>query len=73
MDTGGQLDVPAAFPWRKIPGTHWIGGSVEIRVGMDAMDKRKISSTALNRILTPHGRTACSPDVIQAERNEGKI
>jgi hypothetical protein len=40
---GGQLQAPAALPPRKeLPGTHWIGGWVGSRVGLDDVEKRKI-------------------------------
>jgi len=33
MEVSGQLHAPAAFPWEKSPGTHWIGGWVGPRAG----------------------------------------
>jgi hypothetical protein len=38
MEVSGQLHVPAALP----PVPHWIGGWVGPRVGLDAVEKRKI-------------------------------
>jgi hypothetical protein len=45
-------------PGDRTPATHWIGGWVDPRAGMDAMEKRKISF--LSRELNP-GRPARSP------------
>jgi hypothetical protein len=45
MEVSGQLHASAALPPREIaPGTHWIGGWVGPRAGLDAVVKRKISS-----------------------------
>jgi hypothetical protein len=38
MEVSGQLHPPAALP----PGTHWIGGCVGARAGLDAVQKRNI-------------------------------
>jgi hypothetical protein len=39
----GQLHAPAALPPGEIaPGTHWIGGWMGPRDGLEAMDKRQI-------------------------------
>jgi hypothetical protein len=38
MEVSGQIQAPTALP----PGTHWIGGWVGPRVGLDAVEKRKI-------------------------------
>jgi hypothetical protein len=44
----GQLHVPAALPpGEKDPDTHWIGGWVDPRAGLDDLEKRKF--------LTPPG------------------
>jgi hypothetical protein len=32
------------YPQRKTPDTHWIGGSVDLRAGLDMLSKRKIPS-----------------------------
>jgi len=48
----GQLHAPAAlFPGERAPGTHWIGGLVGARAGLDALSKRKFPS--LHRDLKP--------------------
>ena len=35
--------APAALPLGKNPGTHWMGGWVDPRTGLDIMEKMKIS------------------------------
>jgi hypothetical protein len=35
----GQLHAPAALPPGKRPGTHFIGGWVDPRAGLDDMEK----------------------------------
>jgi hypothetical protein len=43
MEASGQFHVPAALPPEKEPlVTHWIGGWVGPRAGLDAVMKRKI-------------------------------
>jgi hypothetical protein len=43
MEVGGQLHAPATLPPRKrAPSTHWIGGWVGPRTGLDKVPKRKI-------------------------------
>jgi hypothetical protein len=37
----GQLHAPAALPPGKSPGTHFIGGWVDPRAGLDDMEKWK--------------------------------
>jgi len=52
---GGEWSVtcPGSFtPRERAPGTHWIGGWVVPRAGLDAMVKRKIPSSC--RDLNPH-------------------
>jgi hypothetical protein len=39
MKVSGQLHAPAALFWRKNPSTHWIGGWVGPRAGLDAVAK----------------------------------
>jgi hypothetical protein len=54
-----QFQAPAALPPGKIPGTHWIGGWVDPRAGLDEMEKRKF--LALPGLeLRPLGRPARS-------------
>jgi hypothetical protein len=38
LEVNVQLHAPAALP---IPGTHWIGGWVDLRAGLDDVEKRK--------------------------------
>jgi hypothetical protein len=43
MGVSGQHHAPAAlYPQGKNPGTHWIGGWVGPRAGLDAGARRKI-------------------------------
>ena len=35
MEVSGQLHTPAALPKEKSPGTHWKGGSVGPRIGLE--------------------------------------
>jgi hypothetical protein len=43
MGVSGQRHAPAAlYPLGKSPGTHWIGGWVGLRAGLDAGAGRKI-------------------------------
>jgi hypothetical protein len=45
MDVSGQVHAPAAIPrWRDPPRTHWIGGWMGPRAGLDTVAKRKIPS-----------------------------
>jgi hypothetical protein len=45
MGVSGQIHASAAlYPWGKVPGTHWIGGWVGPRAGLDAGARRKILS-----------------------------
>jgi hypothetical protein len=42
MEVSGQLHAPARFtPGERAPGTHWIGGWVGPRAGLDDVEKRK--------------------------------
>jgi hypothetical protein len=41
LEVSGQLHAVAALPRVKAPGIHWIGGWVDIRVGLDDVEKRK--------------------------------
>jgi hypothetical protein len=40
MEVSGQFHAPAALPPVKPPGTHWIGGWVGPRTGLDAVVKK---------------------------------
>jgi hypothetical protein len=43
MGVSGQRHAPAAlYPGERTPGTHWIGGWVGTRAGLDAGARRKI-------------------------------
>jgi hypothetical protein len=43
MEVSGQLHAATALPPGKYPpGTQWIGGWLGHRVGLNAMEKRKI-------------------------------
>jgi hypothetical protein len=56
----GQLHSPAALPpGEKAPGTHWIGGCVNPRAGLDDVGKRKFL-TLPGLELRPFGRPAHS-------------
>jgi len=51
MGMSGQLNVAAALPpGIRTPGTHWIGGCMDPRAGMDAVVKRT------NLIIDPSGK-----------------
>jgi hypothetical protein len=53
VEVTGQLHAPTALPPReRAPGTHWIGGSVGPRAGLDVVVKRK----------TPSRRRKSNPD-----------
>jgi hypothetical protein len=52
----GQLQDPAALtPGKEPPGTHWIGGWVGPRAGLDDLEKRKFL-TLPGLELRPLGR-----------------
>jgi hypothetical protein len=53
---GGQWS--ASLPGRITPGTHWIGGWVDPRAGLDDVEKRKFFT--LLELGTPTSRS-CSP------------
>jgi hypothetical protein len=43
MGVSGQRHAPAAlYPGERTPDTHWIGGWVGLRLGLDAGARRKI-------------------------------
>ena len=39
MGVGGQRHAPAGLPPQERPGTHWIGGWVGLRAGLDVCEK----------------------------------
>jgi hypothetical protein len=44
MEVSGQFNAPAALPaWEKAASTHWKGGRVGPRAGLDAVEMRTIS------------------------------
>jgi hypothetical protein len=44
MEASGQLHTPAILPQKKeLLITHWIGGWVGPKAGLDAVEKKKIS------------------------------
>jgi hypothetical protein len=52
MDVNRQLQAPDRYtPGESDTGTHWIGGRVGPRAGLDAVEKRKSHALAGN--LTP--------------------
>jgi hypothetical protein len=57
---GGELSAsrPSCFtPRERAPSTHWIGGSVGSRFGLDAVVKRKIPAPAGTRTLDHPARS----------------
>jgi hypothetical protein len=51
----GQFHHPTALPWERAPGTHWIGGWVGPRAGLDVVEKKKLL-TLPGLELRPLGR-----------------
>jgi hypothetical protein len=45
MEGSGQLHASGALPPERASGTHWIGGWVDSRAGLDAVVKRKIPNS----------------------------
>jgi hypothetical protein len=59
---GGEWSTsrPGRFtPGERAPGTHWIGGWVDLRAGLDDMENRKFLTLPVLE-LRPLDRTACS-------------
>jgi hypothetical protein len=59
---GGEWSTsrPGSFTLgERSPGTHWIGGWVNLRAGLDDVEKRKFL-TLPGLELRPLGRPACS-------------
>jgi hypothetical protein len=50
MEVSGQCHTLAALhPWERTPCTHWIGGWVGLRGGLDTVARGKILHTAGNQ------------------------
>jgi hypothetical protein len=60
MEVSGQPHASAALT----PGTHWIGGLVGPRAGLDDVEKRKFL-TLPGLELRPHGRPARSQSLFR--------
>jgi hypothetical protein len=46
MGVSGQHNAPAAlYPGERTPGTHWTGGWVGLRAGLDAEARKKFSAS----------------------------
>jgi hypothetical protein len=61
MEVNGQLHASIALlPGKSDPGTHWIGGWVGPRVGLEVVEKGKNLTTAGIRNLD---RSARSPSL----------
>jgi hypothetical protein len=58
MEMSGQLHAPLIYSEERAPSTHWIGGCVGPRAGLDAVMKKKIPSPAENRTLEPQSSSA---------------
>jgi hypothetical protein len=53
LEVSGQLHAPAALPPGNSPGTHFIGGRVDPRAGLDDMEKRKFFTLPGLELLPP--------------------
>jgi hypothetical protein len=54
MEVSSQIYVPVALSTgKRVPSVHWVGGWVGLRVGLDAVKKRKNSFHFLAGNLTP--------------------
>jgi hypothetical protein len=49
----GQLHAPAALPPGKSPGTHFMGGWVDPRAGLDDMEKWKFFTLPGRKLALP--------------------
>jgi hypothetical protein len=59
MEVSGSFTPRPLYPPGKVPGTHWIGGWVGPRTGLDDAEKRKFR-TLPGLELRPPGRPARS-------------
>jgi hypothetical protein len=41
LDLGTSFKPRPLYPRERAPGTHWIGGYVDTRAGLDELEKRK--------------------------------
>jgi hypothetical protein len=49
-ESGWSASQPSRFtPWEIAPGTHWSGGGIGPRMGLNFMDKRKSNPSSLAR------------------------
>lgn len=58
MEVNGQFHALGKLPKERVPCTHCIGGWVDLRVGLDALDKRKSSCPSSTE---PDSSVAWSP------------
>jgi hypothetical protein len=62
LEVSGQLHAPTALPpGERAPGTHWIGGWVGPKAGIDAVKKRKILDCTQSNPGRPARRYTNSP------------
>jgi len=55
IEVGGQFHAQAALsPGKEPPGTHWIGGWVGCRAGVETVSKRKIPSPRSPNLVLVH-------------------
>jgi hypothetical protein len=65
MEVSGQLHAPAALPPReRAPGSHWIGGWLGTRAGLDQM----LQFLTLFKDAQFHSREGLSPGIKRPER-----
>jgi hypothetical protein len=52
MGVSGQHHTLATlYPWERNPSTHWIGGWVDLRAGLDAEARGKICYVLVNVVI----------------------
>jgi hypothetical protein len=51
LKVSDQFHVPAILPPGKAVGTHWVGGWVDPRAGLDDMEKRKFPKEMISRYV----------------------
>jgi hypothetical protein len=57
MEVSGQLHAPTALPPERARGTHWVGGLVGPRAGLDDVEKGK---------FLPYRDSTSGPLVVQS-------